>query len=101
MRVFSSKSVLGGLGGKEFGDELSKEEYGSIQEAFTLGRTRNMDVDPRFALIVLSEIADRSLATSCNDTGTSIRVMGVLLIKPIGTQPCPPRAETGNRKDFR
>lgn len=30
-------------------------------------------------MIVLSEIADRSLSTSANDTGTSIRIIGVQL----------------------
>lgn len=58
---------------------LSDEEYSTIQGAFTIGRTRNLDIDPRFALIILSEIADHSLSTANNDTGTSIRVIGVQL----------------------
>ncbi len=58
---------------------LSDEDRDKLQSAFTIAPARDLSVDPRFALIVLSEIADRSLSASANDTGTSIRVMGVQL----------------------
>jgi len=58
---------------------LSEEDHASLRDAFTISQARDLSVDPRFALIVLSEIADRSLSASANDTGTSIRVMGVQL----------------------
>lgn len=69
-------SVLATIAGEA---ELSEEDQASIRDAFTIGRSRDLGVDPRFALIVLSEIADRSLSASANDTGTSIRVIGVQL----------------------
>ncbi|HRE82918.1 MAG TPA: DUF2254 domain-containing protein [Opitutaceae bacterium] len=60
-------------------DRLDEEDEARLRDAFTIQPSRDLSVDPRFALIVLSEIADRSLSASTNDTGTSIRVLGVQL----------------------
>lgn len=59
--------------------QLGEEDATQVRDAFTIQPSRDLSVDPRFALIVLSEIADRSLSASTNDTGTSIRVLGVQL----------------------
>ncbi len=45
-------------------------------EAFTIGRQREFDQDPRFGLVVLSEIASRALSPAVNDPGTAIAVLG-------------------------
>lgn len=48
----------------------------NIQAAFSLGRARTFDYDPRFGLIVLGEIASRALSPGVNDAGTAIDVIG-------------------------
>src|SRR5690606_41930178 len=51
----------------------------AIRRAFTISHARDLSVDPRFALIVLSEISDRALSPAVNDPGTAVRVLGVQL----------------------
>ncbi|MBE7183052.1 MAG: DUF2254 domain-containing protein [Methylobacterium mesophilicum] len=51
----------------------------AMAEAFTFGRHRAFDQDPRLGLIVLSEVASRALAPATNDPGTAIEVMNSLL----------------------
>ena len=45
-----------------------------IREGFSIGNSREFDHDPRFGLIVLSEIASRALSPAVNDPGTAIEV---------------------------
>ncbi len=49
---------------------------GKIARAFVLGDNRTFDDDPRFGLIVLSEIAARALSPAVNDPGTAIVIIG-------------------------
>lgn len=49
-----------------------------ISKAFIMGDERLFDNDPRFGLIVLSEIASRALSPAVNDPGTAIEVIGTL-----------------------
>jgi len=48
-----------------------------IRSAFQLGDTRRIGSDPRFGMILLSEIADRALSPAVNDPGTAIAVLGI------------------------
>lgn len=48
----------------------------SIRPAFTLVETRNFDQDPRFGIVVLTEVALRALSPAVNDPGTGIDVIG-------------------------
>ncbi len=48
-----------------------------INDAFHLGESRRVNSDPRFGLILLSEIADRALSPAVNDPGTAIAVLGI------------------------
>lgn len=48
-------------------------------DAITCGRDRSFEQDPRFGVIVLSEIASRALSPAVNDPGTAIDVLGRLL----------------------
>lgn len=48
----------------------------SVAEAFTIEDGREFDQDPRFGLVVLSEIASRALSPAVNDPGTAIAVLG-------------------------
>lgn len=50
-----------------------------IARAFRIGDARTFDDDPRFGLIVLSEIAGRALSPAVNDPGTAIDITGTLV----------------------
>ncbi|WP_121053551.1 DUF2254 domain-containing protein [Sphingosinicella microcystinivorans] len=52
-------------------DELVKR----LRSAFTIAHDRAFDNDPRFGLVVLSEIASRALSPAVNDPGTAISVI--------------------------
>jgi uncharacterized membrane protein len=61
----------------DVGEEIDKEEVTeSINTAFAIGETRDFEVDPRFGLIALSEIASRALSPGINDPGTAIQIIG-------------------------
>ena len=47
----------------------------ALRAAFTLGDSRVFSQDPRFGIIVLSEIAQRALSPGVNDPGTAIDVL--------------------------
>lgn len=47
-----------------------------IEKAFSIGKDRLFDHDPRFGLVVLSEIASRALSPAVNDPGTAIQIIG-------------------------
>ncbi len=49
-----------------------------MRAAFTMGDTRVFGQDPRFGLIVLTEIAQRALSSGVNDPGTAIDIIGRL-----------------------
>lgn len=48
----------------------------SVERAFTIAKNRAFDEDPRFGLVVLSEIASRALSAAVNDPGTAIDIIG-------------------------
>tara|TARA_R110002049_G_scaffold112673_2_gene262304 strand:- start:244 stop:1539 length:1296 start_codon:yes stop_codon:yes gene_type:complete len=54
-------------------------DFGCINESFQIGNDRLFEDDPRFGLVVLSEIAGRALSPAVNDPGTAISVIGALL----------------------
>jgi len=62
-------------------DPASDEDYGEkeIAEAFLIGEARMFDNDPRYGLVVLSQIADRALSPAVNDPGTAIDIIGILV----------------------
>lgn len=47
-------------------------------EAFAVEDLRNFDQDPRFGLVVLTEIAQRALSPAINDPGTAIEIIGTV-----------------------
>jgi uncharacterized membrane protein len=63
------------LHGPAPGDDQVK----TLRKSFTLGNERSSEQDPRFGLIVLSEIASRALSPAVNDPGTAISVIGRLV----------------------
>jgi uncharacterized membrane protein len=50
-----------------------------ILDAFVIGTTRTFYDDPRYSLVVLSEIGSRALSPAVNDPGTAIHVLGSLV----------------------
>ncbi len=48
----------------------------AIRKAYSIGDSRSYEQDPRFGMIVLSEIASRALSPAVNDPGTAIDVIG-------------------------
>lgn len=57
-------------------EDIDAELAGKISDAFVLGDNRTHNNDPRFGLIVLSEIASRALSPAVNDPGTAIVITG-------------------------
>ena len=56
--------------------DVSAIDASQVAQAFLLGDDRQFDEDPRFGLIVLSEIASRALSPAVNDPGTAIGIIG-------------------------
>jgi uncharacterized membrane protein len=50
-----------------------------IGACFQIGGDRTFDEDPRFGLVVLSEIASRALSPAVNDPGTAIDIIGTFV----------------------
>lgn len=50
-----------------------------VAASFEIGAHRIFDDDPRFGLVVLSEIAGRALSPAVNDPGTAIVIIGTLV----------------------
>ncbi len=50
-----------------------------LRNAFRIAGSRLFEQDPRFGLIVLSEIASRALSPAVNDPGTAIDIIGTLV----------------------
>lgn len=56
------------------GASVSHEALARLRKAFIIRGARSYDQDPRFGLIVLSEVAQRALSPAVNDPGTAILV---------------------------
>jgi uncharacterized membrane protein len=61
------------------GRTLSSDDVKALATAFVVGGRRVFGDDPRFGLVVLSEIASRALSPAVNDPGTAIDVIGTLV----------------------
>jgi uncharacterized membrane protein len=59
-----------------YADAEFPTDLAALRRAFNVGDTRSYDNDPRFGLIVLSEIASRALSPAVNDPGSAIAVLG-------------------------
>lgn len=59
--------------------DLSDIDTSRIAKAFLIGDDRQFEEDPRFGLVVLSEIASRALSSAVNDPGTAIYIIGVFV----------------------
>lgn len=61
------------------GGDLEPTLPSRLRRAFRIASCREFDADPRFGLVVLSEIAGRALSPAVNDPGTAIDVIGRLV----------------------
>jgi uncharacterized membrane protein len=59
--------------------EIPQTDCKGLVAGFKIARDRLFDDDPRFGLVVLSEIAGRALSPAVNDPGTAIDVVGTLV----------------------
>jgi uncharacterized membrane protein len=50
-----------------------------IKATFVIGPERTFESDPRFGMVVMSEIASRALSSAVNDPGTAINIIGSLV----------------------
>ncbi|MGV3742349.1 MAG: DUF2254 domain-containing protein [Burkholderiaceae bacterium] len=59
--------------------DFEEADFQRIAKAFTIRDDRRFDDDPRFGLVVLSEIASRALSPAVNDPGTAIDIIGTYI----------------------
>lgn len=59
--------------------EAAEFDPAEVAQGFVIGGERLFDDDPRFGLVVLSEIAGRALSPAVNDPGTAIDIIGTLV----------------------
>jgi uncharacterized membrane protein len=57
------------------GGEADEVDHQPFRNAILVEHDRSFDQDPRFGLVVLSEIASRALSPAVNDPGTAISVL--------------------------
>lgn len=57
------------------GGDAIEIDMEAFRDAILIERDRSFDQDPRFGLVVLSEIASRALSPAINDPGTAISVL--------------------------
>lgn len=67
-------AVLATVRGEGSADTRAHDD--AVQDAFRIGDKRTFDEDPRFGLVVLSEVAGKALSLAVNDPGTAIDVIG-------------------------
>lgn len=60
-------------------DSVGDGDTKSVRAAFKIGGDRVFDEDPRYGLVVLSEIAGRALSPAVNDPGTAIEITGTFV----------------------
>ena len=56
----------------------SEPDHDRIRDAFIIGKARTYRQDPRYGIVVLSEVAQRALSPAVNDPGTAIAVMNTI-----------------------
>lgn len=55
--------------------DLTADDAEVFAKAFVIGRDRTFDLDPRYSMAVLAEIATKALSPGINDTGTAIEAL--------------------------
>ncbi len=73
--------------------EITENDKQQVIQSFQIGNDRLFDDDPRFGLVVLSEIACRALSPAVNDPGTAINIIGTLVRLFVLWNNPPPKTE--------
>ena len=68
-------------------ERVAQPDAAAVRDAFIVGAARTYEQDPRFGLIVLSEVAQRALSPAVNDPGTAIAVLNTLTRVLIDARP--------------
>lgn len=63
---------------KVYGYQPTDKLVKALRDGFVVQDSRSYDQDPRYGLIVLSEVAQRALSPAVNDPGTAIKILTVL-----------------------
>ncbi|MBK1881256.1 DUF2254 domain-containing protein [Luteolibacter pohnpeiensis] len=64
--------------GKLYGGTKPDDEvWRKLQRCLAIDNNRNETTDPRFAMILMAEVADRALSPAVNDPGTAIEVLSI------------------------
>ncbi len=79
VRAMPGAYVHGGVTLVEVAGAPDDDDIRRLREAFSVAADRSFEQDPRFGLIVLSEIGSRALSAAVNDSGTAIDVIGRLV----------------------
>jgi uncharacterized membrane protein len=58
---------------------LDEPAMEAVRKAFSVGDARTFEHDPRYGLVVLTEIAVRALSPAINDPGTCIDIIGTVV----------------------
>ncbi|MDH6591870.1 putative membrane protein [Variovorax sp. TBS-050B] len=74
----SHQTVLARVMHASRGPDGPEDLRAQVAGAFVIGRERTERQDPRFGLVMLSEIAQRALSPAVNDAGTAIAVLGAM-----------------------
>ncbi|MBV7435298.1 DUF2254 domain-containing protein [Cardiobacteriaceae bacterium TAE3-ERU3] len=72
---------------KLYGYEPQHQNIKALRDCFVVQDNRSYDQDPRYGLIILSEVAQRALSPAVNDPGTAIKIMTVLANIMISVKP--------------
>lgn len=74
--LVTKRAPFGVFAGKK---PLEAETLKKLLNCITVGADRSHENDPRFAMILFAEVADRALSPAVNDPGTAIAVLSVQL----------------------
>ena len=77
--ISTSNHLVNSAPQNKLSHDKSAVDCSRVIKAFQIGNNRLFEDDPRFGLVVLSEIAARALSPAVNDSGTAINVIGSLL----------------------
>ena len=65
------------IGVVERQEAVPAETLEEIARCFKIDKVRSTSADPRFSMLLLSEVADRALSPAVNDPGTAIAVLAI------------------------
>jgi uncharacterized membrane protein len=67
------------IGSLQFAKTPEEADLKRVLKCISAGHNRDYKTDPRFALILFAEVADRALSPAVNDPGTAINVISIQL----------------------